>query len=45
MEGAVEMNTCGYCGIEINSDNLFCSNQCMEDWYENLDESQYDYGE
>lgn len=39
------MNACGNCGIKIDADALFCSDQCANEWYENLEESNYDYGE
>ena len=39
------MNQCGYCFIEIDADALFCSKEHAELWYEELEESNYDYGE
>jgi predicted nucleic acid-binding Zn ribbon protein len=43
--GVVKINTCGYCGIKIDAEELFCSTDCANEWYENLEESNYDYGE
>ena len=45
VRGVVEMNQCGYCFVEIDSDALFCSKEHAEMWYESLEESNYDYGE
>ena len=45
VRGAVEMNQCGYCFVEIDADALFCSKEHANLWYESLEESEYDYGE
>ena len=39
------MNHCGNCLIEIDETELFCSDECANEWYELLEESNYDYGE
>ena len=39
------MNHCGNCLIEIDDAELFCSVECTNEWYELLEESNYDYGE
>ena len=39
------MNKCGYCLVEIDEEALFCSKEHAELWYEELEESNYDYGE
>ena len=43
--GVVKINTCGYCGIKIDAEELFCNDECANFWYENLEESNYNYGE
>lgn len=45
VRGVVEMNHCGNCLIEIDEEALFCSVECANEWYESLEESNYDYGE
>jgi predicted nucleic acid-binding Zn ribbon protein len=39
------MNHCGNCLIAIDETELFCSEECSNEWYEMLEESNYDYGE
>ena len=39
------MNHCGNCLMEIDEEALFCSVECANEWYESLEESNYDYGE
>ena len=43
--GVVKINHCGYCLVEIDEKELFCSEECANLWYEMLEESNYDYGE
>ena len=45
VRGVVKMNHCGNCLIEIDEEALFCSVECANEWYESLEESNYDYGE
>ena len=45
VRGVVKMNHCGYCLVEIDAEALFCSKEHAHLWYENLEESNYDYGE
>ena len=45
VRGVVEMNYCGNCLISIDGEALFCSVECSHEWYERLEESNYDYGE
>ena len=45
VRGVVKMNQCGYCFVEIDEEALFCSKEHAELWYEDLEESEYDYGE
>ena len=45
VRGVVKLNHCGNCLIEIDEEALFCSVECANEWYESLEESNYDYGE
>ena len=45
VRGVVKLNHCGNCLIEIDEEALFCSVECANEWYEKLEESNYDYGE
>ena len=45
VRGVVKMNHCGNCLMEIDEEALFCSVECANEWYESLEESNYDYGE
>jgi predicted nucleic acid-binding Zn ribbon protein len=38
-------NPCGWCGTNVDEEEIFCSLECETTWYSQLNESEYDYGE